>query len=88
MTEQEAIDKLKNPPREAWKYGIADLKWDNALDIAIKAMEKKIPKKPIDDTAFGICPCCHTEFNSELVQEYNVKFCLNCGQAIDWRDEE
>lgn len=31
----------------------------------------------------GSCPRCGYEFNSELVDEYNVKFCPQCGQAID-----
>ncbi len=34
-----------------------------------KAMEKQRAKPLIDDTAFGSCPNCHSEFNSELVKE-------------------
>lgn len=51
-----------------------------------KAMEKQKAKKPINDTAFGICPNCRNEFNSELVNEYDMKYCIYCGQAIDWRE--
>ncbi len=56
----------------------------SALKTAIAAIERQIPKKVIDDTEFGMCPYCHGEFNSELVSEYNVKYCLHCGQALDW----
>ncbi len=55
-----------------------------ALKTAISALEKQIPKKVVDDTEFGMCPYCHNEFNSELMNEYNVKYCLHCGQALDW----
>lgn len=30
----------------------------------------------------GSCPRCGYEFNSELINEYGVKFCPRCGQAI------
>lgn len=87
MTEQEAIDKLKKPPREAWKYGIADLKWDNALDIAIKALEKQIPKKPIvcnkknEYEFYYTCPTCGSV---NIIGE----FCNDCFQRIDWSEQE
>ena len=35
-----------------------------------------------DDGAFGKCPDCGYEFNSELLSEYDLKFCLNCGKKI------
>ena len=47
-----------------------------------EAREKQIPKEPVDDTAFGTCSNCHNEFNSELINEYDMKYCLYCGQAL------
>jgi hypothetical protein len=35
-----------------------------------------------DDGAFGKCPACGYEFNSERLSEYDLKFCLNCGKKI------
>lgn len=61
-------------------------KINGALQECRKAMEKQKPKKVIDNTAFGTCPSCHNEFNSELVNEYNMKYCIYCGQAIDRRE--
>ena len=39
----------------------------------------------LDDGAFGACPNCEYEFNSELRNEYEIRYCPNCGQKLDWR---
>lgn len=39
--------------------------------------------KTTKDAPFGKCEACSKEFNSELVNEYNIKFCPYCGQKID-----
>ena len=55
-----------------------------ALDLAIEALDKHIPKKPIEKFAFsddieaGLCPLCNEGVNEEM------NFCSYCGQAIDW----
>ena len=56
----------------------------NAMEVAISAIEKQIPKKP--DLDGGIyCPCCLHEFK----ENYDTtSYCPNCGQAIDWSDTE
>jgi hypothetical protein len=58
-------------------------------EVAIKALEKQIPKKPILDTIFPsgvkwyLCPACkHNNI------EKNDNYCHNCGQALDWSVEE
>lgn len=33
-------------------------------------------------TPFGECSNCDYEFNSELISEYNIKHCPNCGAKI------
>ena len=55
-----------------------------AVDIAIQALEKQIPKKPITDDRYimYICPCC----NDFIKVSHN--YCPNCGQELDWSDEE
>ena len=55
-----------------------------AVDIAIKALEKQIPKKPITDDRYimYICPRC----NDFIKVSHN--YCPNCGQELDWSDEE
>lgn len=56
-----------------------------AFSVAINALEKQIPKKPIftEDKQFALCPCCDMK---GLIDKQ--KYCDNCGQKLDWSDEE
>ena len=55
----------------------------NAMELAISALEKQIPKKPdLDDGVY--CPCCLHEFKVYSATRY----CPNCGQALDWSGQE
>lgn len=99
MTEKEAIEYLKNrylvvgsplnPPNEECE------KHNAVIDMAIKALEKRVPKRPnFEGDGYGddweiifdewLCPCCETRYE---VDYDDYKFCPNCGQAIDWSDE-
>lgn len=44
--------------------------------------------KPSDDEKFGSCVGCGYEFNSELISEYEIKYCPKCGQKIEETTEE
>ena len=60
-----------------------------AIDTAINALEKQIPKKPEHDNgAWFICPvCCGSILgNSEESLNGEVSYCEHCGQALDWSD--
>ena len=87
MTPKEAIKILEVAKAEVeWNY---PLDYAIAIDTAIEALEKQIPKKPISlgediDRDVGQCPNC-----KEIIDTYeDYKYCSDCGQAIDWRDEE
>ena len=87
MTPEEAITILKIAKTEVeWNY---PLDYAVAIATAIEALEKQIPKKPITlgediDRDVGQCPNC-----KEIIDTYeDYKYCSDCGQAIDWRDEE
>lgn len=104
MTPKEAIECLKNEKlcilitdknectRECSKCDLV-METDTLLtayDMAIEAIEKQIPKKPINqseeyDRTYGNCPCC-----GEMVVDYpdDFRVCSNCGQAINWGEEE
>lgn len=63
------------------------------LKTVISALEKQIPKKPINKTrsitAYGSkfitygCPTC-----GNILSEVKYRYCCNCGQAFDWSDWE
>ena len=62
--------------------------------IVSKAIEKQIPKKPIEVASpvlkWGLCPACRGELNKLANQPNRVfafhRFCPDCGQALDWSD--
>ena len=53
-----------------------------ALKVAIRALEKQIPKKPKTDDRYVmyICPRCN-----EFIK-INKNYCMNCGQKLDWSE--
>ena len=53
-----------------------------AVDMAIQALEKQIPKKPKTDDRYVmyICPRCN-----EFIK-INKNYCMNCGQKLDWSE--
>jgi len=62
----------------------------SAFDLAIEALEKQIPKKPeyTDEYCdFAYCPNCEKgEFEFDT-NTWEMKYCYECGQAIDWSDD-
>ncbi len=88
MKVKKAIKRLEKT-KEIWEQRLI---WDSEDDAAIKeiknlntiiaALKKRISSPPKDDGAFGKCPDCGYEFNSELLEEYNLKFCPDCGKKI------
>jgi hypothetical protein len=87
MTASEAIEFLRihfEYLKERWKphpdYNVLE-----AIRFAISAIEKQIPKKPdfTEDKEFALCPCCNGNGLAD-----KQKYCDNCGQKLDWSDEE
>lgn len=83
MTESEASTILKAEIVHHPECSI----FAEALEAAIQALEKQIPKKPdfTEDKEFALCPCCN---GKGLLNKQ--KYCDNCGQkiAFDWGDTE
>ena len=73
MEIQEAIEKLDKHK----KWGFVDDTAD-AMELAIEALQKQMPEKPIDRCMFMECPTCH---NVEIA---NCSYCADCGQKLDW----
>lgn len=79
MTVQEAINRLKNicftiknEPEE-----IEAAQYIGALKLAISALEKQVPEKPMNKY---YCPSCEEQLMGK------VDYCEECGQGIDWSE--
>ena len=92
MTPQEAIEIIKIAIAEVeWNY---PMDYTVALEEAIEALEKQIPKKPIINLwdKWIECPVCNEVLSDDeglpLGDGIDIDYCWSCGQAIDWRDTE
>lgn len=90
--ETEAIECLEsNKPTSGY------VMLQESIDMAIEALEKQIPKKPIRHAVWEDfkCPACgsteirpyDTEYR-EYDKDCEFKYCSDCGQKLDWSDEE
>lgn len=84
MTEiEETIKSLK----EMFPKGLCEVNEYKMAQVAINALEKQIPKKPIERISLlgldkgGKCPTCNKHINTCRYWMY-----CECGQKIDWSD--
>ena len=94
MTESEAIEWQKSF-KKTYKSFPKDV--DDACDMAINALEKQIPKKPIMkpyyedmEEEYLCCPTCG-EILTDRIPMDNKDFyfhCLNCGQKFNWASDD
>lgn len=96
MTESEAIEELKYDCNELGKAIPCDTSWgcsfENAYGMAIKALEKQIPKKPIfshnlsDALSVFHCECGNTikvSHDVGIMKNNNApNYCSKCGQKL------
>ena len=63
-----------------------------ALKVAIQALEKQIPKKPMisydERVKENWCSCGVCAFGLGWKRTIHYKYCPDCGQKLDWSDEE
>ena len=96
MTAEEVRNQLEELIRDRESFMVGDYDKDiydrdkEALELAIKAVEKQIPKKvKIQFCGMGfktdVCPTCGDDFYiDDLGQTMYYSFCPDCGQALDW----
>lgn len=85
MENKEVIDTIN--------IAIAEVEWNYPMDYvvafeeAIKALERHIPKKPKLDDEMGCfeCTACGGLIGY-MDDPKSHKYCLMCGQALDWSD--
>lgn len=79
------VNKCAKCARTEWKRLVVD------------ALEKQTPKKPKETDAYPhrlYCPCCSWTlcYNKENADGFRMMnmflYCPECGQAIDWSDNE
>ena len=105
MTVEEIKNQLEDLIKDRESFMVGDYDKDiydrdkEALEFAVKAVEKQIPKKvkkefrTIDGaiTCFetDVCPNCEMDFYiDDLGQTMYCDFCPDCGQALDWGGED
>ncbi len=107
MTAKEAISQLKDLMHDRESFFNNDGDDDvfradaRACEIAIEALEKQIPKKPIfvdtrfkhlgkhvsDGTVLRKCYKC-PNCSSHIFHEFDSEeCCVHCGQALDWSED-
>ena len=94
-------DDYSNVLKEAKSMGCNDIRALyniplKNMELIINALEKQIPKKPYiqqdnRNNDCMECPSCDSFIGYECDcrdEHYQINYCPNCGQAIDWSDEE
>lgn len=92
MTNEEAKEQLRELILDTESLIVGDAakgiyrKDLEALRKALEALEKQIPKKPIEKSPWVYhCPRCDSRtIEDAFIKKF--KFCPDCGQALDWSD--
>ena len=59
-----------------------------AFQMAINTLEKQMPKKPVFYAHDYYCSVCNSLVGNNEFEWKRFKYCDNCGQKLDWSDEE
>lgn len=87
MTYEEAIKNINALNAVCGQKGLYDTEFESALSLAILALEKQIPKKPLHMHKNYYCPICKEDgwmLWDDAIPNDMDKYCGKCGQAIDW----
>ena len=88
MNYEEAINILMNErPGCGEKVTYTEGEKCEAYDIAISAIEKQIPKKPIRNSSGDLACLCGLIIQMKSKRKC-LYFCHNCGQDIKWGDDD
>ena len=84
MTIEDAIQEIDALVHAAMgEYNIKDEEDDydeEVLGVAVWAMKKQIPMKPLSSYGEYTCPMC------EITVSKGDEHCWHCGQKLDWED--
>ena len=89
MEEREAIARIKASRDYRYSHYAHTDDDGKAFDMAIKALEKQIAKKPVKSENRVVryvntyyCPICNLGITGTNI----AKWCYHCGQKLDWSD--
>lgn len=88
MTENQAIGKMKyriKTATDAIGKGVDGKAYED-MEIAIKALERRMPKKPVKHDNCG--NKCASERCPNCFKIVSGKYCENCGQHLKWEESE
>ena len=88
MTHEEAIKNINALNAVCGQKDLYDAEFENALALAIDALEKQIPKNPRETRCALMCARCGHKITEKGCKKLYRNYCKKCGQAIDWRDAE
>lgn len=54
--------------------------------LAISALEKQVPEKPINQSTWKACPACTQGIgvDNNTPNPKAIEYCFHCGQKLDW----
>lgn len=67
------------------EYEIDEL--NRIVILADEALEKQMPKRPIEDGYYdepAVCPNCGGDVINQCDNDYQFQYCHYCGQKLDW----
>ena len=95
MIEKEAINVMTQAREDAGQAFLGKVQFNvPQYHAVIKALEKQIPKRAISIYKGNYkCPTCETpvDMDNDDLYVYGIeppKYCDECGQALDWGEEE
>lgn len=77
MTAKKALELLNDVEFSEKYQGVQE--YTEMLIVCKEALEKQIPRKPVEVRNEIVCPTCKTLVGSS-------PYCRYCGQALDWSD--
>ena len=87
MTYEEAIKHFKSLQKRYTKEHNGRM--CEKVNLALEALEKQIPKKPLHMHKNYYCPICKEDgwmLWDDAIPNDMDKYCGKCGQAIDWKE--
>ena len=91
------MTEIEETIKEMYPIGLCEVYEYKMARIAIEALEKQVPKT-LEYAADGYsngelvydyakCPICGHDFEYGI-NDWGCKYCSDCGQKLDWSDEE